>query len=42
MKKEIARLGTITVERFDGEQVVECLSENGIWEQMHFGLDEDV
>ena len=35
-------VGTVTLERFEGEQAVETISENGIWEQMYFGLDEDV
>ncbi len=35
-------VGTITVERFENGEIVEALSEKGIWEQMHFGLDEDV
>lgn len=38
----IRMVGTITFERFEGENVVETLSENGIWEQMYFGLDADV
>lgn len=38
----IRLVGTITFERFEGENVVETLSENGIWEQMYFGLDADV
>lgn len=38
----IRMTGTVTVERFEGDKVVEKLSENGIWEQMYFGLDEDV
>ena len=38
----IRMVGTITLERFEGEEVVEKLSENGIWEQMYFGLDADV
>lgn len=38
----IRMVGTVTLERFEGETVVETLSENGIWEQMYFGLDEDV
>lgn len=38
----IRMVGTITLERFEGEDVVEKLSENGIWEQMYFGLDQDV
>ncbi|MBQ8696955.1 MAG: hypothetical protein IJ519_04465 [Clostridia bacterium] len=38
----IRMVGTITLERFEGGEVVEKLSENGIWEQMYFGLDADV
>ena len=38
----IRMVGTITLERFEGDEIVETLSENGIWEQMYFGLDEDV
>lgn len=38
----IRMVGTITLERFEGEKVVERISENGIWEQMYFGLDKDV
>lgn len=38
----IRMVGTITLERFEGEKCVEKLSENGIWEQMYFGLDADV
>ncbi len=34
--------GTVTLERFEGDTVVERLEEQGIWEQMYFGLDEDV
>lgn len=38
----IRMVGTITLEVFEGDRVVETLAENGIWEQMYFGLDEDV
>ncbi|MBQ8402958.1 MAG: hypothetical protein IJX55_00855 [Clostridia bacterium] len=38
----IRMVGTITLERFDGGEVAEKISENGIWEQMYFGLDADV
>ena len=38
----IRMVGTVKLERFEGEDVVETLSEGGIWEQMYFGLDEDV
>lgn len=38
----IRMVGTVTLERFEGDILVETLSENGIWEQMYFGLDENV
>lgn len=38
----IRMVGTVTLERFEGDDVVETVSENGIWEQMYFGLDQDV
>ena len=38
----IRMVGDITLEKFYGDEVVECLTENGIWEQMYFGLDQDV
>ena len=38
----IRMVGDITLERFEGDEVVEKLTENGIWEQMYFGQDEDV
>ena len=38
----IRMVGTVTLERFEGSKVVETLCENGIWEQMYFGLDQDV
>ena len=38
----IRMTGIVTLERFEGDEVVEKVSENGIWEQMYFGLDEDV
>lgn len=38
----IRMVGTITLERIEGNEVVEKFSENGIWEQMYFGLDEDI
>ncbi|MBQ8174915.1 MAG: hypothetical protein IJ009_05870 [Clostridia bacterium] len=38
----IRMVGTVTLERFEGDEIVETISENGIWEQMYFGLDEDV
>lgn len=38
----IRMVGNITLEKFEGNRVIETLCENGIWEQMYFGLDEDV
>ena len=38
----IRMVGDVTLERFEGDTVVESLTENGIWEQMYFGLDQDV
>ena len=38
----IRMVGTVTLERFEGENIAETVSENGIWEQMYFGLDKDV
>ena len=38
----IRMVGDITLERFEGDEVIEKLTENGIWEQMYFGQDEDV
>lgn len=38
----IRMVGDITLERFEGDELVESITENGIWEQMYFGLDEDV
>ena len=38
----IRMVGDITLERFEGDKAVETLTENGIWEQMYFGQDEDV
>ncbi|MBQ7011069.1 MAG: hypothetical protein IJN63_05130, partial [Clostridia bacterium] len=38
----IRMVGNVTLERFDGDAVAEKLTENGIWEQMYFGLDADV
>lgn len=38
----IRMVGTVTLERFDGAMVVETINAPGLWEQMHFGLDEDV
>ncbi len=38
----IRMTGTITLERFEGDECVEKISDHGIWEQMYFGLDGDV
>ena len=38
----IRMVGDITLERFEGDTLTETLTKNGIWEQMYFGLDEDV
>lgn len=35
-------VGKVTLERFENGAAVESVTENGIWEQMYFGLDEDV
>jgi hypothetical protein len=38
----IRMVGNITIERIEGDSVVETVTSRGIWEQMYFGLDEDV
>ena len=38
----IRMVGTVTLDRFEGEEIVEHLEAPGLWEQMYFGLDEDV
>lgn len=38
----IRMVGTVTVEEFEGDMIVDTAVSRGIWEQMHFGLDEDV
>ena len=38
----IRMVGTVTLERFAGEETVEHIEAPGLWEQMYFGLDEDV
>lgn len=38
----IRMVGTATLDRFEGETVAEHLESPGLWEQMYFGLDEDV
>ena len=35
-------VGTVTLERFEGEEIAEHIEAPGLWEQMYFGLDEDV
>ncbi len=38
----IRMVGTVTLERFEGEKTAEHIEAPGLWEQMYFGLDEDV
>lgn len=38
----IRMTGTVTLEKWEDGIVVETVSAPAIWEQMHFGLDEDV
>ncbi len=38
----IRMVGTVTLDRFVGKEIVEHLEAPGLWEQMYFGLDEDV
>ena len=38
----IRMVGTVTMEHFEGEERVEFIEAPGLWEQMYFGLDEDV
>ena len=38
----IRMVGTVTLERFVGEETAEYIETPGLWEQMYFGLDEDV
>lgn len=38
----IRMTGTVTLERFEGNTMVERVEAPGLWEQMYFGLDEDV
>ena len=35
-------VGLVTLERFENGNVVEQLEAPGLWEQMYFGLDEEV
>ena len=38
----IRMTGTVTLQRFEGETEVERIHTPALWEQMYFGLDEDV
>lgn len=38
----IRMVGTVTLERFKNDKAVETIFSPGLWEQMYFGLDEDV
>lgn len=38
----IRMIGTVTLEKFENDIVVEKIQSPGLWEQMYFGLDEDV
>ena len=38
----IRMVGIVTLDRFEGEEVAEHLEAPGLWEQMYYGLDEDV
>ncbi|MDD6320639.1 MAG: hypothetical protein PUA63_07240 [Oscillospiraceae bacterium] len=38
----IRMVGTVTLERFENDKAVETIFSPGLWEQMYFGLDEDV
>ncbi|MBQ8537040.1 MAG: hypothetical protein IJ461_06535 [Clostridia bacterium] len=35
-------VGTVTLEWFKGDRAVETLEDPGLWEQMYFGLGEEV
>jgi hypothetical protein len=35
-------IGTVTLEKFENDIVVEKIQSPGLWEQMYFGLDADV
>lgn len=35
-------IGTVTLERFDKGELIEKIEAPGLWEQMYFGLDENV
>lgn len=38
----IRMVGTVTLDRFEDKEIVEHLEAPGLWEQMYFGLNEDV
>lgn len=38
----IRMIGTVTLDRFEGEEFSEHLEAPGLWEQMYFGLNQDV
>lgn len=38
----IRMTGTVILDRFENGEIAEHLEAPGLWEQMHFGLDEDV
>lgn len=38
----IRMIGTVTLECFDKDELIEKIEAPGLWEQMYFGLDEDV
>lgn len=38
----IRMVGTVTLEKYENDIVVETVTSPGLWEQMYFGLDEDV
>lgn len=38
----IRMTGTVTLERYEGDEIIETIQAPGLWEQMYFGLDEDI
>ena len=38
----IRMVGTVSLERFENNEIAERIEAPGLWEQMYFGLDEDV
>ena len=38
----IRMTGTVTLEKWEADTVAETVEAPGLWEQMYFGLDEDV